>query len=159
MHLPYILGHAAQLVTCLTADPGVMSSIPARSHTFMETDHEIIASAILLPSTESFKKGCFSYRWKYVHEVLVNPLVKLAQERNVVSWTDHSDMTIAVDWNVKHQTKQTNICQITMHYIFTNRTVYLDQLASLLWGCSTEFSSMSIFCVSSREGRLKWAGA
>ena len=27
---------------CLTADPGVASSIPARSHTFVEIDHEII---------------------------------------------------------------------------------------------------------------------
>ena len=24
----------------------------------------------------------------------------------MVRWTDHLDMTIAVDWNVKHQTKQ-----------------------------------------------------
>ena len=39
---------------CLTADPGVASSIPAQSHNFMEIDHEIISSAILLP----FKKGC-----------------------------------------------------------------------------------------------------
>ena len=42
---------------CLTADPGVPSSIPARSHTFMEIDHEIISTVIFLPSTESFKKG------------------------------------------------------------------------------------------------------
>ena len=42
----------------LTADPGVASSIPARSHTFVEIDHEIIATVILLISTESFKKGC-----------------------------------------------------------------------------------------------------
>ena len=41
----------------LTADPGVSSSIPARSHSFMEIDHEII-SVILPPSAESFKKGC-----------------------------------------------------------------------------------------------------
>ena len=27
---------------CLTAIPGVASSIPARSHTFVEIDHEII---------------------------------------------------------------------------------------------------------------------
>ena len=27
---------------CLTADPGVASSIPARSNTFLEIDHEII---------------------------------------------------------------------------------------------------------------------
>ena len=32
--------------------------IPARSHTFMEIDHEIISTVILLPSAESFKKGC-----------------------------------------------------------------------------------------------------
>ena len=41
----------------LTANPGVASSIPARSHTFVEIDHEIISTVILLPSAESFKKG------------------------------------------------------------------------------------------------------
>ena len=57
------LGRVAQSVTCLatdaslTADPGVPSSIPARFHTFMEIDHEIISTVILLPSAESFKKG------------------------------------------------------------------------------------------------------
>ena len=43
---------------CLTADPGVASSIPARSHTFVEVDHEIFSTIILLPSAESFKKDC-----------------------------------------------------------------------------------------------------
>ena len=57
-----------QSVTCLatdvslTADQGVASSIPARSHTFVEIDYEIISTVIsmviLLPSAESFKKGC-----------------------------------------------------------------------------------------------------
>ena len=42
---------------CLTADPGVASSIPARSHTCVEIDHEIISTVILLPSADSFKKG------------------------------------------------------------------------------------------------------
>ena len=48
-----------QSVTCLTedtfltADPGVASSIPAWSHTFTENDHEIIYTAVLLPSAES----------------------------------------------------------------------------------------------------------
>ena len=57
-------GRIAQSVACLatdtslTADPGVASSIPARSHTFVEIDHEIISTVILLPSAESFKKGC-----------------------------------------------------------------------------------------------------
>ena len=54
----------AQSVTCLatdaslTADPGVASSIPAWSHTFLEIDHALISTVILLPSAESFKKGC-----------------------------------------------------------------------------------------------------
>ena len=60
-HLP---GRVAQSVTCLatdvclTADPGVASSIPAWYHTFVEIDHEIISTVILLPSADLFKKGC-----------------------------------------------------------------------------------------------------
>ena len=42
----------------LTADLGVVSSIPVRSHTFVEIDYEIISTVILLPSAESFKKDC-----------------------------------------------------------------------------------------------------
>ena len=54
----------AQSVVCLaseacqTTDPGVVNSIPAQSHTFMEIDHEMISTVILLPSPDSFKKGC-----------------------------------------------------------------------------------------------------
>ena len=57
-------GRVARSVMCLATDasltvkPGIASSIPARSHTFMEIDHEIISTVILLPSAESFKKGC-----------------------------------------------------------------------------------------------------
>ena len=60
----FTLGRIAQSVTCLatdaglTADPGVTSSIPALSHTFVEIDYEIISTVILLPSAESFKKDC-----------------------------------------------------------------------------------------------------
>ena len=43
---------------CLTADPGVASSIQVRSHTFVEIDHEMISTVILLSSADSFKKGC-----------------------------------------------------------------------------------------------------
>ena len=42
----------------LTADPGVASLIPAQSNTFVEIDHEIISTIILLPPAESFMKGC-----------------------------------------------------------------------------------------------------
>ena len=57
-------GRVAQSATCLatdaslTADPGVASLIPAQSDTFVKIDHEIISTVILLPSAESFKKGC-----------------------------------------------------------------------------------------------------
>ena len=57
-------GRVAQFVTCLTtdasltADPGVASSIPVWSHTFVKFDYEIISTVILLPSAESFKKDC-----------------------------------------------------------------------------------------------------
>ena len=39
-------------------DQGVASSIPVWSHTFVEIDHEMISTIILLPSADSFKKGC-----------------------------------------------------------------------------------------------------
>ena len=76
-------GRVAQSVTCLatdarlTADSGVASSIPVRSHTFVEIDHEMISTVILLPSADSFK----SYKRKYVHALLVNRLFKPAQEK------------------------------------------------------------------------------
>ena len=80
-------GRVAQSVTCLatdaclTADSGVTSSIPVRSHTFEEIDHEMISTVILLPSADSFKKGWRSYKRKYVHELLVKRLFKPAQEK------------------------------------------------------------------------------
>ena len=83
-------GRVAQSVTCLatdvslTANPGVASSIPARSHTFVEIDHEIISTIILLPSAESFMKGCCQLQAKVCARLLVNCLFKLAQEKRVV---------------------------------------------------------------------------
>ena len=68
------MGHVTQSVTSLTADPGVPSSIPARSHTFMEIDHEIISRAFLL------QEGLLSVK----SESMCNRLVKLAQEKVVV---------------------------------------------------------------------------
>ena len=48
---------------CLTADPGVPSSIPALSHIFVEIDHSIISTAILFPSADS--RRVVSYKQKY----------------------------------------------------------------------------------------------
>ena len=55
--------------------------ITARSHTFVEIDHEIILlSFSSLPLNHS-RRVVVSYKRKYVHEVLVNCLYKLAQEK------------------------------------------------------------------------------
>ena len=54
---------------CLTADPGVESSIPVRSHTFVEIDHEMISTVILLPSADSFKKGCCQLQAKVCAQI------------------------------------------------------------------------------------------
>ena len=54
---------------CLTADPGVASSIAAQSHTFVEIDHEIISTVILLPSADSFKKGCCQLQAKVCAQI------------------------------------------------------------------------------------------
>ena len=68
-------GRVAQSVTCLAtdaclnADPGVARSIPARSHTFVEIDHEIISTVILLPSADAFKKGCCQLQAKVCAQI------------------------------------------------------------------------------------------
>ena len=54
---------------CLTADPGVASSILARYHTFVEIDHEIISTVILLPSADLFKKGCCQLQAKVCAQI------------------------------------------------------------------------------------------
>ena len=83
----YIPGRVAQSVTCLatdaclTADPGVASSIPARYHTFVEIDHEIISTVILLLPLIYSRRVVVSYKRKYVHKLLVNRLLKPAQEK------------------------------------------------------------------------------
>ena len=60
------------------SDPGVVSSIPARSHTFFKIVKYFYYHSP--PSAGSRRAGA-SYKGKYVHEVLVNRLFKLAQEK------------------------------------------------------------------------------
>ena len=68
-------GCVAQWVTCLTTDvglttdPWVASLIPAQSHTFVEIDHEIISTGILLLSADSFKKGCCQVQGKVCSQI------------------------------------------------------------------------------------------
>ena len=80
----------AQSVTCLAtdvslaADAGVVSSIPARSHTFAEIDREIISTVILLPSTESFKMGCCQLQAKVCARSTGYLLVQACSGKSVV---------------------------------------------------------------------------
>ena len=109
----FIPGRVAQSVTCLATDacltaiPGVASKIPAWSHTFKDIDHEIISTVILLPSADSFKKGCCQLQAKVCARITGYPLVQVCPGKSVVSRTDRPAMTIAVDLGRK-ATKQTN---------------------------------------------------
>ena len=47
----------------------VASSIPVRSHTFEEIDHEMISTVILLPSADSFKNGCCQLQAKVCAQI------------------------------------------------------------------------------------------
>ena len=85
-----MLGPVVQSVASLITDPGVLSSIPALSHVFMEIDHEIFSSHSP-PSTDS-RRAVVSYKQKYMHEV-----------------TYCLDITIAVAWDIKPQTKQKHL--------------------------------------------------
>ena len=66
-------GRVAQSVTCLatdaclTADPGV--AVPVRSFIFVEIDHEIISTVILLPSAGLFKKACCQLQAKVCAQI------------------------------------------------------------------------------------------
>ena len=91
LHIQYShMGRVAQSVTCLatdaclTADPGVARSIPARSLTFVEIDHEIISTVILLPSADSFQKGCCQLQAKVCAQITGSPLVQACPGKSVV---------------------------------------------------------------------------
>ena len=66
-----------QLVASPTADPGIASLIPARSHSFREFDHEMILYGHS-PSADSRRVGVIC-KQNYV----VNRLVKLAQREKI----------------------------------------------------------------------------
>ena len=72
-------GPVAQSVASPTADPGIGSSILARSHTLVEIVYEIISTFILLFLL--IQKEFSVNKQKYVDEVLVNRLVKHTQEK------------------------------------------------------------------------------
>ena len=84
----FLSGHLKQVLfnrdACLTAIPGVASSIQARSHTFVEIYREIISTVILLPSADSFKKGCCQLQAKVCARITGYPLVQACPGKSVV---------------------------------------------------------------------------
>ena len=58
-----------------------IQSITAQSHTFMEIDHEIILRSFSSLPLNHSRRVVVRYKPKYEHEVLVNCLFKLAQEK------------------------------------------------------------------------------
>ena len=65
-----------ELVTYVIKD-NALNDLCGESHTFVEIEHEIISTDILLLSADS-RRVVVSYKRKYVHKVLVNRLVKFA---------------------------------------------------------------------------------
>ena len=68
------------LVYVIVNKDDALNNLCGKSHTFVAIEHEIIFMAILLPSADS-RRVVVSYKRKYVHKVLVNCLVKFAQEK------------------------------------------------------------------------------
>ena len=70
----------AQSIECLIADPGVMGSIPAQPHTFIEIDHEIFSTVILL--LRLIQKGLLSVTIESMcTEYCLTAYSKIAQEK------------------------------------------------------------------------------
>ena len=130
-----------------------------------------ISTVILLPSTDSFKKGCCQVQAKVCARITGQPLVQACPGKSVVRWTDRPAMTIAVDLGRK-ATKQTNK-QTNSNRTFCKQTVETlircSILLSLFWVCAVCLCPtkrtlglyglifvmwMSVFCVSS--SRCHW---
>ena len=70
---------------------------------------QVLYLIVSIPDLFTLTYFVVSYKRKYVREVMVNCLVKLAWEK-VVRQTDCLATTISVDLNVKQQNKQLNTC-------------------------------------------------
>ena len=107
----------------LTADLWVGSSIQARSHTFLEIDHELISSIILLPSAESFKKGCCQLQVKVcARKLLVITACSSLPREKCGKVIDPPAMTIDVELGRK-ATNEKKCTQKSNHFILLQRVV------------------------------------
>ena len=128
-----------QSVTCLvtdaklTADPGVASSIPARSYTFVEIDHEIISTVILLPSktnkqtcTGSNQRGANNFGQTLFWALLLGNLSLLHANNKGTARTPF--ILSSAIWNVSSQS-----CSMRNFDILANFSVAEQADLSMTW--------------------------
>ena len=94
-------GPVGQSVASPIADPGVMSLIPARNHTLMKIDCDIYSLVIFLLSL--IQEGLLSVTSK---SMCTEYWLTAYSRKSVVRLTDHLDMTITVDRDIKPQTNK-----------------------------------------------------
>ena len=84
----------------------MLSLILAQPHTFLEIDHKIFSMVILLLLL--IQEGLMSVTSErmWAKYCMVKPPSQACPEKSVIRLNDHLYMTIAVDWDVKPQTKQ-----------------------------------------------------
>ena len=88
-----------------------------------------------------------------MHKVLVNGLFKFAQEK-VVRWTDRPYMAIAVNWDIKQQTKPKkmkyffNIAYGGIHWGWTSSYYYIQDLGCLSFHLSIHSSSFYFLSIT-----------
>ena len=89
----------------MIADPGIISLIPALPHSFVQIERELFSMPIL----PLIQEGLMSVTSKSM--CAKNWFSSLSRKS---MWTDHLDMTIAVDWDVNHKQNITTGCAFSL---------------------------------------------
>ena len=100
---------------------------PARAHTFVEIDHEIISTVILLPSANSFKKGCCQLQAKVCAQITGYPLFQACPGKRVLG-----ELTVKLCIKLLHTSKGHNLI-LMISYMF--RVILNCTMTSLTLCC------------------------
>ena len=111
------VGNVSGTDASLTADPGVASSIPSRSHTFVEIDHEIISP----PFRWFIQEGLLSVTSESMCRKYWLTVCSSLPRKSVVRWTDLGRKA------TKQTNKQTNgtllLITISKTYNYCSRKI------------------------------------
>ena len=119
----------AQYVASVIGYPGVMSSIPAQPHTFIEIDHDFFFYHHFPPSADLSRLLSVTSETKYT-EYWLKPLSLSLSRECVARLTDRLDMTIAVDWDVKPNAKS-NLNKLRHTHTYEPRHEICNNVVSL----------------------------